>query len=53
VANDVSLPGAGFRVDTNIVKVIERSGKVEKLPLMSKEDLADRILERLLTLKKK
>ena len=53
VANDVSLPGAGFRVDTNIVKVIERSGKVEKLPLMSKEDLADRILERILTLKKK
>ena len=53
VANDVSLPGAGFRVDTNIVKVIERSGRVEKLPLMSKEDLADRILERILALRKK
>jgi len=53
VANDVSLPGAGFRVDTNIVKVIRRSGRVEKLPLMSKEDLADRILERILALKRK
>ena len=53
VANDVSLPGAGFRVDTNIVKIIGRSGKVEKLPLMSKEDLADRILERILVFKKK
>ena len=53
VANDVSLPGAGFRVDTNIVKIIGRSGKVDKLPLMSKEDLADRILERILALKKK
>ena len=53
VANDVSLPGAGFRVDTNIVKVIRRSGKVEKLPLMSKEDLADQILERILVFKKK
>jgi phosphopantothenoylcysteine decarboxylase/phosphopantothenate--cysteine ligase len=53
VANDVSRPGAGFRVDTNIVKIIGRSGKVEKLPLMSKEDLANRILERILALKKK
>ena len=53
VANDVSQPGAGFRVDTNIVRVIDRSGRAEKLPLMSKEDLADRILDRLLALKRK
>ena len=53
VANDVSQPGAGFRVDTNIAKIIDRSGRAEKLPLMSKEDLADRILDRLLALKKK
>ncbi len=51
VANDVSLPGAGFAVDTNIVKVIDRSGKVEELPLMSKEDLADRVLDRVLSLR--
>jgi phosphopantothenoylcysteine decarboxylase / phosphopantothenate---cysteine ligase len=53
VANDVSLPGAGFRVDTNIVKILDRSGKIEELPMMSKEELADHILKRVLILKKK
>ncbi len=48
VANDVSLPGAGFAVDTNVAKLIDRSGKVEEFPLMSKEDLADRLLDRVL-----
>jgi phosphopantothenoylcysteine decarboxylase/phosphopantothenate--cysteine ligase len=51
VANDVSLPGAGFAVDTNIVKLIDRSGKIEELPLMGKEDLADRLLDRVLLLR--
>ena len=51
VANDVSLPGAGFAVDTNIVKLIDRSGKIEELPLMNKEDLADRVLDRVLLLR--
>jgi len=52
VANDVTLPGAGFKADTNIVKIMDRSGKVEELPLMTKEDLADRILDRIALLKK-
>jgi len=52
VANDVTLPGAGFGVDTNIVKIINRDGKVEELPLMGKEDLADHILDRIVLLKK-
>ncbi len=52
VANDVTLPGAGFGVDTNIVKIIDRDGKVEELPLMAKEDLADHILGRIALLKK-
>ncbi|MDO8956109.1 MAG: bifunctional phosphopantothenoylcysteine decarboxylase/phosphopantothenate--cysteine ligase CoaBC [Deltaproteobacteria bacterium] len=52
VANDVNLPGAGFKADTNIVKIMDRSGKVEELPLMTKEDLADRILDRIALLKK-
>lgn len=52
VANDVTLPGAGFEVDTNIVKFLDRSGKVEELPLMTKEELADRILDRVAQLKK-
>ncbi len=53
VANDVSQPGAGFEVDTNIVKIIHRSGKVEKLPLMTKEEVADQILDRVAKLKRK
>ena len=52
VANDVTLPGAGFKADTNIVKIMDRSGKVEELPLMTKEDLADCILDRIALLKK-
>jgi len=52
VANDVTLPGAGFEVDTNIVRFLDRSPKVEKLPLMTKEELADRILDRVARLKK-
>jgi phosphopantothenoylcysteine decarboxylase/phosphopantothenate--cysteine ligase len=51
VANDVGLPGAGFAVDTNLVKLIDRSGKIEELPLMGKEDLADRVLDRVLLLR--
>lgn len=52
VANDVTLPGAGFEVETNIVKLLDRSGKIEELPLMSKEDLADGILDRVARLRK-
>jgi phosphopantothenoylcysteine decarboxylase/phosphopantothenate--cysteine ligase len=52
VANDVTLPGAGFEVDTNIVKLLDRSGKVEELPLMTKDDLADRIFDCIALLKK-
>ena len=52
VANDISLPGAGFEVDTNIVKMIDGSGKVEELPLMTKEELADRILDRVAQLRR-
>jgi phosphopantothenoylcysteine decarboxylase/phosphopantothenate--cysteine ligase len=52
VANDVSLPGAGFEVDTNIVKLIDAAGKVEELPLMSKEELADRLLNRIVRARK-
>ncbi len=46
VANDVTREGAGFAVDTNIVKLISSDGRIEDLPLMSKESLADIILDR-------
>jgi len=51
VANDVTLPEAGFEADTNIVKFLDRSGKVEELPLMTKEELADHILNRIAQLR--
>lgn len=46
VANDVSRKDAGFDTDTNLVKIIHRDGRVEDLPLMSKQDVADQILDR-------
>jgi len=45
VANDVSQEGAGFDVDTNIVWIIDPSGSERKLPLMSKRDVAEVILD--------
>jgi phosphopantothenoylcysteine decarboxylase/phosphopantothenate--cysteine ligase len=51
VANDVSVPGAGFAVDTNIVKLIDRRGNIEELPLMGKEEVADLILDRMVKLR--
>ena len=45
VANDITAPGAGFQVDTNIVTFVRRDG-FEVLPLMPKLDVADHILTR-------
>ncbi len=46
VANELGVPGSGFQHDTNIVKIIDKSGRIEDLPLMDKKDVADRILDR-------
>ena len=46
VANDVSEAGSGFGTDTNRVTILDRSGSVEELPLLSKREVADRILDR-------
>ena len=51
VANDVTREGAGFDVDTNIVTLIERSGRVERLAKMHKDDVADAILDRIVELR--
>ena len=45
VANDVTCPQAGFDVDTNLVRLFYRNGKTEQWPLMSKAEVADRLLE--------
>jgi phosphopantothenoylcysteine decarboxylase/phosphopantothenate--cysteine ligase len=46
VANDVKQKDAGFQSDTNIVKILDRDGGIEELPVMDKMDVADRILDR-------
>lgn len=51
VANDVTCPGAGFDVDTNIVTLITKDGQ-EALPMMSKAEVAQRILDRALALRR-
>lgn len=44
VANDITKEGAGFNTDTNIATIITRDSESE-LPLMSKRELADKILD--------
>ncbi|MBW6508280.1 MAG: bifunctional phosphopantothenoylcysteine decarboxylase/phosphopantothenate--cysteine ligase CoaBC [Desulfuromonadales bacterium] len=47
VANDVSAPGAGFDVETNIVRFLYPDGRMEDLELMSKADVAEQLLDRI------
>ena len=47
VANNLKVEGAGFGTNTNIVTVITRKGG-EQLPLMSKDDVADQLLDAIL-----
>ena len=49
VANDITLPGIGFGADDNKVTLLDASG-AEELPLMSKYDVACRILDRVAAL---
>lgn len=50
VANNLKEQGAGFGTDTNIVTIITKSGS-EELPIMSKEEVALQLLERILELR--
>lgn len=47
VANDITAPDAGFFAETNRVTLLDRDGKIEELPLMSKTAVAEAILDRL------
>jgi len=47
VANDVTMEGAGFGTDTNIVKLIGKQGIIEDLPIMLKDEVANKILDTL------
>ena len=51
VANNLKVEGAGFGVDTNVVTLISRQ-ETEQLPILSKEEVAHRILDQLLKQRK-
>ena len=52
VANDITKKGAGFNSDTNIATIISRENEID-LPLMSKRELADKILDEVLKFRHK
>ena len=53
VANDITKEGAGFDTDTNVATIIRRNGDGEiDLPKMSKREVADRILDEIVRLRK-
>ena len=45
VVNDITQPGAGFGVDTNLVTILDADGATEELPLLSKRAVAAHILD--------
>ncbi len=46
VANDVAEAGSGFGTDTNRVSILAADGSRDDLPLLTKRDVADRLLDR-------
>ncbi|MCH7813975.1 MAG: bifunctional 4'-phosphopantothenoylcysteine decarboxylase/phosphopantothenoylcysteine synthetase, partial [Planctomycetes bacterium] len=50
VANDITDPDSGFGVDTNRVALIGRDLKVEELPLLTKYEVGNRVLDRIIPL---
>lgn len=53
VANDLTKEGAGFGVDTNIVKIIDKEGHITEYPKMTKDEVANVILDKVNELIKK
>jgi phosphopantothenoylcysteine decarboxylase/phosphopantothenate--cysteine ligase len=51
VANDVTMEGAGFGVDTNVVTLYGADGFEESHPMRSKDEVADLILDRLIAIR--
>ena len=46
VANDLTMQGAGFSTETNIVKIIEADGRIKEYPKLLKSEVGDIILEK-------
>ncbi|MCI6738913.1 MAG: bifunctional phosphopantothenoylcysteine decarboxylase/phosphopantothenate--cysteine ligase CoaBC [Intestinibacter sp.] len=50
VANNLKESGAGFGTDTNVVSIIEKDGNMTKYPMMTKEEVASVILDKIKSL---
>ncbi|MBP2025845.1 bifunctional phosphopantothenoylcysteine decarboxylase/phosphopantothenate--cysteine ligase CoaBC [Peptoniphilus stercorisuis] len=50
VVNNIKREGAGFKSDTNIASIINAAGEVDSLEIMTKEELAEEILNRIVKL---
>jgi phosphopantothenoylcysteine decarboxylase/phosphopantothenate--cysteine ligase len=50
VANDITAANAGFEVDTNQVTLIDAEGGVQELPLMTKTEVSQAVLQRIIQL---
>jgi len=50
VANDITAAGSGFGSDTNRVVILDRAGREERLPLLSKYEVAQRLWDRIVPL---
>jgi phosphopantothenoylcysteine decarboxylase/phosphopantothenate--cysteine ligase len=46
VANDITAKDSGFGTDTNRVTIIDKAGKVKKLPLLPKREVAEKVLDK-------
>lgn len=50
IANDISAPGSGFGVDTNQVTFIQSDGQIVPLPVMTKQEVANRVIDEVIFL---
>jgi phosphopantothenoylcysteine decarboxylase/phosphopantothenate--cysteine ligase len=50
IANDITLPDSGIGADDNQVAILDADDNVEELPLLPKREVADKILDKLVTL---
>ena len=52
IANDINAPGSGFAADTNKAIMIDGAGTIDELPKMTKSEMAVRIINKVIELKK-
>lgn len=50
VANDVTVAGSGFAAETNVAALIDRTGKVDQLPLLTKREVAEKVIDNVIAL---